>query len=429
MFVFFSLLLNKKVFDGNDKRVGVVYDISFQLSEQFPRALSLIISNGSLLNRKYADVSWEYVEGVNKVAKITIPAEKLLFTANHGTYEFTLRRDLLDQQVVDISNRKVIRVNDVHLLRVDRELRVAHVDVSMRGLVRRLGWEKAVDSALRLLSPNSAYLKKDHFIGWKYVQPLAVHPVKGTVRLSVSYKELAQIPSADLGEIMADLGSADRVALFKSLDLQTQVRTLEGVSPDIQEALLGELEPKDVVNILEQLPPDMAADILERMPVRLVQQLLSLMETTRAKKLSMLLSFSSDTAGGLMTTEYIALPNTITVAEAISRIKELTLKTETIYYAYVVDENQRLLGSVTLKHLLVAQPDQGIAEVAFRKPVYVHLNDTVRSVAFKLDKYNMFVIPVIDEQGILRGIITIDDILSKVISIAWKRRTRTPPPS
>lgn len=425
MFVFFSFLLNKKVLDSNNQKVGVVHDISFQLSEQFPRALSLIILNGTV-KRKYADVPWEYVEGINEAAKLTLPLEKISFTRSPASYEFTLRRDLLDQQVVDTFNRKVIRVNDVHLLRVDRDLRVAHVDVSMRGLVRRLGWEKAVDATVRLISPNSAYLKNEHFIGWKYIQPLSVHPVKGTVRLSVSYKELAQIPSADLGEIMVDLGSAERVALFKSLDLKTQVRTVEGVSLDIQEALLEELEAKDAVNILEQLPPDVAADILEKMPVRLVQQLLGLMETARAKKLSMLLSYSSETAGGLMTTEYIALPLSITVAEAISRIKEMTLKTETIYYAYIVDENQRLLGSVSLKDLLLAQPERAIADVMFRKPVFVHVNDTVRSVAFKLDKYNMVVIPVINEEGVLQGIITIDDILSKVISIAWKRRTRTP---
>jgi magnesium transporter len=425
MFVFFSLLLNRKVFDVNNHKVGVVYDISFQLSEQFPRAVSLIVSNGSF-DRKYADVPWECVEGINEAAKLSIPIEKILFTPALSAYEFTLRRDLLDQQVVDTFNRKVIRVNDVHLLRVDRELRVAHVDIGVRGLVRRLGWEKGIDATVRLMAPNASYLTKEYFIGWKYIQPLAVNPVKGTVRLSVAYKDLAQIPSADLGEIIVDLGSAERIALFKSLDLKTQARILEGVNLDIQEALLEELEAKDAVRVLELLPPDMAADILEKMPVRLVQQLLALMETVRAKKLSMLLSYSSESAGGLMTTEYISLPHTITVADSISRIKEMTLKTETIHSAYVVDENQKLVGSVTFRDLLIAQPDRPITEVMLRKPISVHVNDSVRSVAFKLDKYNMFVIPVINEGGVLQGIITIDDILSKVISIAWKRRIRTP---
>jgi CBS domain-containing protein/sporulation protein YlmC with PRC-barrel domain len=425
MFVFFSLLLNKKVFDANNRKAGVIYDIAFQLSEQFPRAISLIISDG-FLSRKYADITWEYVQGINTAAKLNVPLEKISFTSTLGTYEFTLRRDLLDQQVVDTFNRKVIRVNDVHLLRVDRELRVAHVDIGARGLVRRLGWEKTVDTLVRLVAPKAPYLSKEHFIGWKYIQPLAVHPVKGTVRLSVAYKDLAQIPSGDLGEIMVELGSAERAALFKSLDLKTQARILEGVNLDNQEALLEELEAKDAVSVLELLPPDIAADILEKMPVRLVQQLLGLMETTRAKKLSMLLSYSSESAGGLMTTEYISLPHTITVAESISRIKEMTLKTETIHSAYVVDENQKLVGSVTFRDLLIAQPDQAITEVMLRKPISVHVNDTVRSVAFKLDKYNMFVIPVLNEGGVLQGIITIDDILSKMISSAWKRRARVP---
>jgi magnesium transporter len=425
MFVFLSLLLNKKVLDANNRKVGVLYDLSFQLSDQFPRAISLIVSTGSL-SRKYADIPWEFLEGINEVVKLSVPSDKVSFSSVVGSYEFTLRRDLLDQQVVDTFNRKVIRVNDVHLLRVDRELRVAHVDIGLRGLVRRLGWEKTVDTVVRIVAPRASYLGKEYFIGWKYIQPLAVHPVKGTVRLSVAYKDLAQIPSADLGEIIVDLGSTERAALFKSLDLKTQARILEGVSLDVQEALLEELEAKDAVRVLELLPPDMAADILEEMPVRLVQQLLALMETVRAKKLSMLLSYSSESAGGLMTTEYISLPHTITVADSISRIKEMTLKTETIHSAYVVEENQKLVGSVTFRDLLIAQPDRPITEVMLRKPISVHVDDSVRSVAFKLDKYNMFVIPVINGDGVLQGIITIDDILSKVISIAWKRRARTP---
>jgi magnesium transporter len=175
MFVFFSLLLNKKVFDANNRKVGVVYDISFQLSDQFPRALSLIVSSGHF-SRKYADVTWGSVEAINEVAKLAIPTEKVSFTPDFGSYEFTLRRDLLDQQVVDTFNRKVVRVNDVHLLRVDRELRVAHVAIGVRGLVRRLGWEKTVDAVIRLAAPRAPYLSKEYFIGWSTSNPLPSTP-------------------------------------------------------------------------------------------------------------------------------------------------------------------------------------------------------------------------------------------------------------
>ncbi len=423
MFIFFSDLLNKKVLDVDKRTIGNVYDISFQLSEQYPKALSLIVLTGTV-RRNYADVPWKDAESLGEVTTLSIASEKLSFTPTIGSYEFTLRRDLLDQQVVDTFNRKVIRVNDVHLLRVDRELRVVHVDIGMRGLVRRLGWEKVVDRLVRLFFRNSSYLNKEQFIGWKYIQPLSVHPVKGTVRLSVPYKELAQIPPGDFAEIMNDLGPPERVALFKSLDLKTQVRILEGMNLQMQQALLEELDSKDAVKILEQLPSDTAADILEYLPHKLVQQLLAIMESARAKKLSMLLSYASDQAGSLMTTEFIALPQSITVSEAIAKIKENTLRSETIYYAYVIDGNQRLLGSVTLKHLLMANPEQPVTEVMFKKPIFVHADDSVRSVAFKLDKYNMVVIPVVNQEGILQGIITIDDILSKVISIAWKRRPK-----
>jgi len=175
---------------------------------------------------------------------------------------------------------------------------------------------------------------------------------------------------------------------------------------------------------LSLMPSDEATDLLEKMPSLETEKLLGLMETKSSKRLSSLLGYSSDSAGGLMTTEYIALPENITVEDALKKIEEKPLGVETIQYVYLINEKGFLTGSVNMRRLLSADPKQDILKVTFPKTLYVNIDASVKEVAYFMDKYKCHAIPVIDNNGVLRGIITIDDILSQVISLAWGRLKR-----
>ena len=431
MFVYFSQLMDKPVIDKNDELAGKIYDIVVKPSEVYPQSSSLIIRKG-FLNRKYAVIAWSDILEMDKEEEVRLKIDKpkIIFADKHNNKEeLTLRRDILDQQVVDTYNHKVIRVNDIHLIFVDHSLMVAHVDISTRGLFRRLGFEKLVDILVGLINKNSKYLHKENLISWKYIQPLSINPVSMTIKVDVPYKQLSTIPAADLGDIFLDLNIKHQIALFKSLDLSTKAKIFTNIDFKTQKSLIGELEIKEVAEILNSIPSDEATDFLERLSPEKTGQILNLMESKYAKKLSQLLGYSSDSAGGLMTTEYMAFVKDTPIESVLKQIKERTFKVEPVQIVYIIDENHRLIGSTNFRRLILANPQNPIQATVFPKTYFVHLTSSVKEVAYLMEKYKYYAIPVVDENNVLQGIVTVDDILSQVISIAWRRlkRIKIPP--
>jgi magnesium transporter len=424
MFINFSDILKEDVHDSNGKLAGRVWDISAKLGDVYPKISELVIYKG-FSKKSFASVPWSDVATVESGIVLKKPQEDIHFELNVKEYEFLLKRDILDQQIVDTFNHKVKRVNDIHLLKVDGELVIAHVDIGLRALFRRLGWEKVVDFIVKALNKKSQYLKKQDIISWKYVQPVSVNPASMTMKLSFSEKQLQAIPAADLGDIIFDLNGRQRMAIFRALDIKTKARVFENLEFEEQKRILKELDKKEAAQIVTHMSSDEATDLLEKLPRSTIKNLLTLIETGRAKKLSTLLGYSSDSAGGLMTTEYVAIPDTMLVESAIEYIRTETKEFEVVPYVYVIDEKHHLKGVTTIRRLLFADPKDTVLKTVFPKTLYVYLNNSAKEVAFFMDKYKTSAIPVIDENKILHGIITMDDILSQVISIAWRKR----PPS
>lgn len=423
MFLFYTDLLKREVVDRHGRFLGYPHDFTLLFQEAYPRLTGMVLRRGWWWNPRYYYIPWPEVQQVNHHFQLRLPMESLQTEAGDHEGLVSVRRDILDQQVLDTFNRRVVRVNDVHFLQVHHELRLAHVDVGLRGMVRRLGWEKAVDFVLRVLNRHAEYLSHEAFIAWKYVQPLPTSPMKGAIQLNVPQHELRSIPPADLGQILTELDPHQREALFKALDRATQAGIFVELDSKMQLDLLAELDTRVALELMEHLPTDEATDLLSAMNRRDADRLLMQMDNKRSQTLSNLLEHRSDSAGGLMTTEMTLLPETITVTEAIERLKAVTRKTETIYYAYIVDESQHLLGMVTLRTLLLADPLQPLSQVMTTKPVHVHVNASAKEVAYVLDKYNFLAVPVVDDDRVIQGIITIDDVLSLVISATWGEKT------
>lgn len=425
MFVYFSSIIDREVLDKNNEFVGKLYDIVLKPTEVYPMSGRLIVKRGFFLPR-YATMAWDNVASCEEnIIRLKIDKSAVAFTSfSNNKEEFTLRRDILDQQVVDTYNHNVIRVNDVHLLRVENNLMTAHVDIGLRGLTRRLGWEKFVDFIIRIINKNAKYLKNEILISWKYIQPLSINPVSMTIKVNVPEKQLRSIPAADFSEIMADLDNKQRVALFKSLDLEIKSKILSSMDFRNQKFIIDELTPKEATDVLSNMPSDEATDLLEKMPQESTDKLLALMETKTSRKLSNLLGYSSDSAGGLMTTEYISFPENITVEDALKKIEESSFDVETIQYVYIINEKGVLIGSTNMRRLISSDPKQEILKTVFPKTIYVNINASVKEVAYFMDKYKCHAIPVIDDNNILCGIITIDDVLKQVISLAWGRLKR-----
>jgi CBS domain-containing protein/sporulation protein YlmC with PRC-barrel domain len=423
MFVNFSDLLKKGVTTLDGSYVGNVWDIASKLGEIYPKAEELIICQG-FINKVYAIIPWSKVGSLTDEIVLNIKKEDVKFSSEVREHEFLLRRDILDQQVVDTFNHKVRRVNDIHLLKVDRDIVIAHVDIGMMGLFRRLGWDKMISFFLKQILKNPRPFRDADLISWKYVQPVSINPASMTVKLSISEKQLLSIPAADLGDIIFDLNPTQRMALFRTLDTKTKAKVFENLEFEEQNTLLKELDKTEAAEIVGHMSTDEATDMLERLAPRVVNNLLSLVESSRAKKLSTLLGYSGDSAGGLMTTEFVSLPEQMSVELAIEHIRNNTKEFDIVPYIYLVDDKNRLKGVTTVRRLLFADPKDHVSKTAFQKTLHVYLNNSAKEIAYFMDKYKVSAIPVIDENKVMHGIITMDDILSQVIAIAWRKKAR-----
>lgn len=425
MFVFFTEITKRDVYDRHGRWVGRPYDFTARLDEAYPRVTNLVVGKG-VIGKSYYVIPWKDVHQADDGFHLKVAIESLAPRKTYrSTDEATLKTAVLDQQVVDTFNRKVVRVNDLHFLRVDDDLRLAHVDIGVRGLVRRLGWERYVDLAVRVFHKHARYLTDEAFISWKYVQPLSIQSATGKIKLNVDSEQLKGIPPPDISSMLVELDPYQRAALLKTLDVSSQIDILTELDIKLQKDLVEELDTHTAVLLFERMPSDEATDLLSALSKKDSERILGLLSPKRSRELKELMTHESDSAGGLMTKEFITLKESMTVGEAIEHIRtiEIQKKAETIHNAFAVDESGRLTGSISFRRLLFEPLEAKIGDVMLMKPPSVHVNDPVREVAYSMDKYNLYTLPVVDDDGVLDGIITVDDVLHVAVEEAWGKRT------
>jgi magnesium transporter len=322
-----------------------------------------------------------------------------------------LVRDVLDQQIIDVNDVRVVRVNDVELARVNGKFYLANVDIGGAGLARRLG----LPGSYRRGRAGHA----TGMISWDDVEPISKNR---QLRLKVPGQKITDLHPADLAEILSDLGKTDGSKLLESLDPRTAAETLEEVEPDFQASLVRPLSDQKVAHVLEEMSPDEAADLLAELPQQRSRELLRMMDKEDSADVRKLLAYPEDTAGGLMTTEFITIAPTRTAASAMKAIRSTAHEAETIYYVYVIDRAGKLAGVISLKNLVLAQPRARVAEFMNQRVMSVQTGDSQDTVAQVVAKYNLLAVPVVDAEGRLQGIVTADDALDKIIPTAWKKR-------
>ena len=401
-FYFFSDFLNRKVYSPAGKRTGKVADLVAERVEPYPMILGMVIQTKG---RKKFFLPWERMLQVEP--RITLSEEDLLdLTTFLAVKDVVLLRDeVMDKQIVDTYGAKVVRVNDLHFLRVESRLRLVHVDVGFRGLMRRVGWERPTDRVLEWLF---SYKLPNQFISWKYVQLLSGSDL---LHLSVSQKKLSHLHPADLADIIEDLSGRERSAIFHALDPETAAETLEEIDPKIQKALIETTSLEKASDIVEEMSPSDAADLLGDLTEERAEEILEGMEQERAEDVRELLVHSDESAGGLMTTAYLSLTPDITVEAAISRLKSEAPNLDIIDYIYVVDEEEALQGVISIRDLLTAHSQQPLSEIQTPRVVSVKLDEDQNEVVDAFVKYGFRALPVLDDENRLRGVISFRSVL------------------
>jgi magnesium transporter len=322
-----------------------------------------------------------------------------------------LERDLLDQQIIDVSGRKVVRVNDVDLLREQAngavKLKVGRVDIGLRGAIRRLLKGMAPSRAIEALATRMP----EKSIPWEAVDLIETDPAR-RVRLKLEYERLSRLHPADIADILEELAPAEREAVFESLDEEVAAEALEEIDPRMQVELMRSINSDRAADIVEEMDPDAAADLLGDLPEETSEEILEEMEPEERQEVSELLAFHENTAAGRMTTDYISLSPEHTVGDAIDRLRSFEGAVETINTIYLIDAQEKLVGSVPLVALVLAPGGTRLGTLAPDHVIYAEANASDKDVAEMFDKYNLVTLPVVDGEQRLAGIITADDIIS-----------------
>jgi magnesium transporter len=410
--LYLSQLVGRPILDAQGERIGRIADLIVALGDRYPPVTGLVAQTG----RPRIFLPWSSVASLDasgaRLSTRTIDIGHFVQRPN----EILLRGDLLDKQIVDIDGRKVVRVNDLRLDEIAGAFHLVAVDVGASGLLRRFGLE----GPFRTIARNLSVPGVDRFIDWEDVDP--VESSVASVKLRIPHQRLAALHPADLAQILDQLTPRDRAGVLATLGDEAVADAMEEMEPENQVDVLEDLEPARAADILEEMSPDDAADLVADLSEESRQEILALMERDEADEVQELLGYPEDVAGGLMTTEYIALPETLTAAEAIDRLRELEPDAETIYYLYVTDDEERLVGVLSLRDLIVSPPDQPVGRFMHREPIAVDAFAPQEEVAEVVAHYNLLAVPVVSETGRLEGIVTVDDAIDTVIPTAWKKR-------
>jgi CBS domain-containing protein/sporulation protein YlmC with PRC-barrel domain len=406
-FLFFTELMGMPVLDLKARRIGRVKDAALVPRENAFRIARFLVGGGDA----WLSVRYDQVRTISLDKGITLADEQL--TPYHDD-EFLLRiaRDLLDQQIIDVTGRKVVRVNDLTMeIRPEdgRDVLIAmDVDIGIRAILRRLlqgavppRW---IRSLQRGLPPNS--------IRWEFCNVVEPDPLR-RLRLNISYERLENLHPADLADIVEELSPAEREAIFETLDSEVAADTLSEVDPKMQVSILESLEPEKAADIVEEMAPDLAADVLSELEEETSEEILDEMDTEPKTDVRELLEFEEDTAGGMMNTEFIAMPENTSVADAVVSLRTYEEHVlESLNTLFLVDPEERLTATVPLARLFMAESGTPLKDLASETLIQAHVDERQDSVTELFDKYNLLALPVVDNEGKLSGVITADDIIS-----------------
>ena len=401
-----SELLGLTVYDSTGVASGRVREAAIATQEDRSKVSSLIVKTRSG-SRVLPCSAVMRIEG--GVRASTGAAD--WHPANGAEGLFLLSRDLLDQQVIDVHGRKVVRVNDVDFYQETAQnhlvLKVEGVDVGTRGALRRL---------LKGIVPMAVLRKvllriPPREIPWEFVDLIETDPAR-RVKLKISHDRLAKLHPADIADIVEELAPNEREAVFETLDEEVAAEALEELEPKVQKAVVESLDSDRAADIVEEMEPDAAADLLADLPEDRTEEILVQMEPEGRQEVTELLEFKENTAAGRMTTEYIAVPINATAHDAVEAMRAFEGRMENMSTVYIVSSEGTLVGAVPVVKIVLAKPETPMLALTEEPLIYCKTDAKEKEFAELFDKYNLLTLPVIDEYSHLAGVITPDDVIS-----------------
>lgn len=412
--MYLSYVLGQSIKDPDGRELGRLADLVASPALHLPVISAVAVRVGK---RDVRNIAWEcfdYDKDTEKFS-LSVPVDRVS-AYELGTNDLLLKENVLDKQIVDVHDYRVVRVNDVRVEASGERLYLVGVDTGMRGLVRRMGLMHVIDRLARYtkIKPSS------HVIAWDDVETF--DRGMNRLRLRETADRLKELHPADIARIVNELDPAQRADVIETLDVEMAAEVLGEAHPKVQASIVEHLQYEVAADILEEMDPDEAADVLGDLSAEKREDILEEMEPEEAEDVKELLVYDDKTAGGLMTTEYVAISKDLTAQQTIEKIRELEPSAETVYYVYVIDSSEHLVGVISLRDLIVAQPHAPVEDFMVSKVIHVQTDASVEDVVQTLSDYNLLAVPVVDDENRLQGIITVDDALEEIMPEDWRRR-------
>lgn len=411
--MYLSYVVGQSIKDPSGRELGRLEDLVASPAEHLPAISAVVVKKANRIKNVDID-SFDYDKDTERFS-LRVPVDEA------GEYHISdedllLRTNVMDKQIVDVHDYRVVRVNDVRIEPSGDRLYLVGVDTGARGLLRRMGLMHFADRIAKLLKIRLT----SQVIAWHDVETF--ERGVGRLKLKVSVERLSTLHPSDIARILNEMDPHQRADVIETLDLETAAEVLSEADPEVQASIVENLEDEIAADLLEEMEPDEAADVLGDISEERREDILEEMEPEEAEDVKELLAYEDETAGGLMTTEYLAIPRELTAQETIEKIRELEPSAETIYYVYVVDSQEHLVGVISLRDLIVARPETRVEDFMVEKVIHVHLDADIEEIAQTMSDYNLLAVPVVDEENRLQGIITFDDALEEILPEDWKKR-------
>ncbi|HEV2423459.1 MAG TPA: CBS domain-containing protein [Terriglobia bacterium] len=409
--IYFTELEHLPVYDVKGEYLGQLVELCVDPSQNALRIALYLVKSP---NRTVLRIPHDQVQSISMLAaQTTVPADSLVV---HAPDEGLLRvkKDVLDQQIIDVNHRKVVRVNDVDfdIQPVDghAELRIMSASVGLAAAMRRLLQGTIAKYRIRALTS----LLPSKNIPWEFVNLIEPDSSR-RVKLRISYERLSELHPADIADILEELSRDEQKALVEGLDDETAAEVISEIPTELQAALLESLPAEKAADIVEEMPPDEAADVLQEMPPETSAEVLADMEKDEASEVRALLGFEERTAGALMTTEFVMVGEEATLEGVITALRNFEGKLESVHMIYLVNSEATLTGVVPLAQILLAESSTPLKDLSMDPLISVEVHTNEKRVVDLFHKYNLVALPVVDDKSHLLGVVTADDVLEVVV--------------
>jgi len=410
--IYFTELQNLPFYGVKGEFLGKLEDLCVDPSQKAGRVASYLVRTP---RKGIQCITYSQIQSISvRAAQTTVPRDEIrCYEADEGLIR--IKKDVLDQQIIDVNNRKVVRVNDVDFdiepTNGHSELRIVAVNVGFAAAVRRLLQGTMPKHNIRLITDALS----TRLIQWEFVNLIESDPAR-RVKLRISYDRLAALHPADIADILEELSHNEQKAVIESLDDETAAQALSEIPTKMQADLLESISTEKAADIVEEMPPDEAADVLNQLSPETSAEVLADMEKDEAKDVRELLGFEENTAGSMMTNEYVVVHESATVEGAIEALRNFEGEVETIHQIFMIDKEAALKGAVPIGRIVLAAANTPLVGLAVDPLISVEAQQSAKAVVDLFHKYNLMSLPVVDEERHLLGIVTADDVLELVIN-------------